>query len=77
MRTWHYRLRCPNEPCIWSELISPPAPAAVPEGARRGTWVNLYRKEHAGEEPPLDVNELARLQEAGHELRELRMENEF
>jgi transposase len=42
-----------------------------------GNWVNLYRKEHAGEEPPLSVNERARLQEAERELRELRMENEF
>jgi transposase len=42
-----------------------------------GNWVNLYRKEHAGEEPPLDVSERVRLQEAERELRELRMENEF
>ncbi len=42
-----------------------------------GNWVNLYRKEHAGEEPPLNVSERVRLQEAERELRELRMENEF
>jgi len=42
-----------------------------------GNWVNQYRKEHAGDEPPLDVTERARLREAERELRELRMENEF
>ena len=28
-----------------------------------GTWVGIYRREHAGEEPPLTVNERARLRE--------------
>lgn len=42
-----------------------------------GNWVNDYRREHAGDEPPLDVHERARLREAERELRELRMENEF
>src|SRR3954447_10157279 len=42
-----------------------------------GNWVNLYRKEHAGEEEPLTVSERARLLEQERELRELRMENEF
>lgn len=28
-----------------------------------GNWVNLYRKEHAGDEPALSVNERARLRE--------------
>lgn len=42
-----------------------------------GNWVNLYRKEHAGEEPPLTVAERLQLAEAQRELRELRMENEF
>lgn len=28
-----------------------------------GNWVNAYRREHAGEEPPLTVNERARLRE--------------
>ena len=42
-----------------------------------GNWVNQYRRDHAGDEPPLDVNERARLREAERELRELRMENEF
>src|SRR3954452_14411255 len=42
-----------------------------------GNWVNQYRRDHAGDEPPLDINERARLREAERELRELRMENEF
>jgi transposase-like protein len=25
-----------------------------------GNWVNTYRREHAGDEPPLDVSERAR-----------------
>ena len=42
-----------------------------------GNWVTQYRRDHAGDEPPLDVSERARLREAERELRELRMENEF
>ncbi len=42
-----------------------------------GNWVNAYRRDHAGEEPELDVNERARLREAERELREVKMENEF
>jgi transposase-like protein len=42
-----------------------------------GNWVNIYRKEHAMDEAPLDVGERTRLREAERELRELRMENEF
>jgi len=42
-----------------------------------GNWVNQYRRDHAGDEPPLAVSERARLREAERELRELRMENEF
>ena len=41
-----------------------------------GNWVNQYRRDHAGDEPRLDVSERARLREAERELRELRMENE-
>jgi transposase-like protein len=37
-----------------------------------GNWVNAYRREHAGDEPPLTVNERARLREQENELRELR-----
>ncbi len=42
-----------------------------------GNWVNAYRKEHAGEEPPLTVSERARLRELEKENRELRLKNEF
>ena len=42
-----------------------------------GNWVNQYRKDHAGEEPPLTPHERIQLAEAQRELRELRMENEF
>lgn len=42
-----------------------------------GNWVNQYRSEHAGDEPPLTLSERARLQKAEKELREVRMENEF
>ena len=42
-----------------------------------GNWVNAYRREHAGDEPPLAVDERARLREMERENRELRMENEF
>ena len=45
--------------------------------ATLGNWVNTYRREHAGEEPPLTVSERARLRELEREARELRMENEF
>ena len=37
-----------------------------------GNWVNAYRREHAGDEPPLTVSERARLREQEAELRELR-----
>ena len=42
-----------------------------------GNWVNAYRREHAGEEPPLTVAERARLRELEKEVRELRLKNEF
>ena len=42
-----------------------------------GSWVNAYRREHAGEEPPLSVSERARLRELEKELREVKMQNEF
>ena len=42
-----------------------------------GNWVNRYRKQHADEEPPLTVDERARLRELERENRELRMETEF
>ncbi len=42
-----------------------------------GKWVNQYREDHAGEEPPLTISERARLKELERENRELRMKNEF
>ncbi len=42
-----------------------------------GNWVNVYRRDHAGDEPPLDVSERARLREAERQLRDVKMENEF
>jgi transposase-like protein len=42
-----------------------------------GNWVNKYREAHAGEEPPLEISERARLKELEAENRELRMEREF
>jgi transposase len=42
-----------------------------------GNWVNKYRREHAGDEPPLDVSERARLREAERQLRFVKMENDF
>ena len=40
-------------------------------------WVNAYRKDHAGEEPPLSVSERAELRELKDEVRELRLKSEF
>jgi transposase len=42
-----------------------------------GNWVNTYRREHAGEEPPLTLNERARLRELERETRERKIENDF
>lgn len=42
-----------------------------------GNWVAGYRREHAGEEPPLSVHERARLRELEAENADLRMEREF
>ena len=42
-----------------------------------GNWVAAYRRDHADEEPALDVSERARLREAERIVRELKMENEF
>jgi transposase len=39
--------------------------------------VAAYRRDHAGEEPQLSLDERARLQEVERELREVKMENEF
>ena len=42
-----------------------------------GNWVNIYRREHAGDEPPLSVSERARLREAERESRELKQKIAF
>jgi transposase len=39
--------------------------------------VRAYRQNHAGDEPPLQVSERARLRELEREVRELRMKAEF
>jgi transposase len=62
------------------ETSRPIARVAKELGINEGTlgnWVASYRREHAGEEPPLTVNERARLRELERETRELKMENEF
>ena len=69
------------------ETSRPIARVAKELGINEGTlgnWVSAnlaslaaYRREHAGEEPPLTVNERARLRELEQETRELKMENEF
>ena len=42
-----------------------------------GNWVRAYREKHAGDEPPLQVSERARLRELEREVRELRMKADF
>jgi len=42
-----------------------------------GNWVRAYREGHAGDEPPLQLSERARLRALERENRELRMKNEF
>ena len=51
------------------ETSRPIARVAKELGINEGTlgnWVAAYRREHAGEEPPLTVNERARLRERKH-----------
>jgi len=62
------------------ESSRPTAQVARELGVNEGTlgnWVNRYRREHAGEEPPLGISERARLRQVERELREAKMENEF
>ncbi len=42
-----------------------------------GNWVNAYRRDHADDEPALNVSERARLREVERQLRDVKMENEF
>jgi transposase len=42
-----------------------------------GNWVRAYRESHAGDEPPLELSERARLRELERQNRELEMENVF
>ena len=62
------------------ETSRPIARVAKELGINEGTlgnWVSVYRREHAGEEPPITVSERVRLRESEREIRELKMENEF
>ena len=62
------------------ETSRPIAAVAKELGISDGTlwnWVSVYRRERAGEEPSLGVDERARLREVERQNRELRMENEF
>jgi transposase len=62
------------------ETSRPIARVAKELGINEGTlgnWVNVYRREHAGEEPPPTLTERARLRELERENRELKMENDF
>ncbi len=42
-----------------------------------GNWVREYREKHAGEEPPLQLSERARLRELERENHDLKMRVEF
>lgn len=42
-----------------------------------GSWVRKYRQAHAGEEPPLELSERARLRELERQNREMEMELAF
>ncbi len=42
-----------------------------------GNWVNVYRRDHVGEEPGLNVSDQARLRELERKYREVKLENEF
>ena len=42
-----------------------------------GYWVKAYRKKYAGDEPPLELSDRARLRELERENRELKMKCEF
>ena len=46
-------------------------------GTSLGNWVRACRAKHAGDEPPLQISERARLRELERENRELRMKADF
>jgi transposase len=57
------------------ETSRPIAQVAKELGIHEGTlgnWVNAYRRDHAGDEPPLSTSERIRLRDAERELRELK-----
>ncbi|MCZ0996566.1 IS3 family transposase, partial [Streptomyces noursei] len=62
---------------VESRLIAEVAREIQVNEGTLGTWVSRYRQEHAGEEPPLNISERARLRELERENRELRMKTEF
>jgi transposase-like protein len=70
-----------KKPSRWSPQSSRPIVKVARElnikTGTLGNWVNTYRLEHAGEEPPLTISERARLRELEKEVRELRMKAEF
>jgi transposase-like protein len=62
------------------ETSRPAAHVARELGIKENTlyvWLNAYRKEHQGEEPPLNTSERARLRELERENKELKMKAEF
>jgi transposase len=62
------------------ETSRPIARVAKELGINEGTlgnWVSAYRRDHAGEEPPLTVSDRARLRELERENREQKMQIEF
>ena len=62
------------------ETSRPIARVAKELGINEGTlgnWVSAYRRDHAGEEPPVTVSERVRLRESEREIRELKMQVEF
>jgi len=65
----------------WSSKSSRPIASVARElqigEGTLGNWVNIYRREHVGEEPGLNVSDQARLREFGRKYREVKLENEF
>jgi len=55
-------------------IDAPPPPSST---AASSAVANVYRRDHAGEEPGLDVGERARLRGLERKYREVKLENEF